>query len=95
MARRMGVKAIHIPGKYSRERRMGNKCSLFCEKNINELYLLTKRNGRNGRSDGSVRSAGNDRSGRNKVRNRIIDMITKDSSLKGFVINRKTLFPIN
>jgi len=80
MARRMGVKAIHIPGKYSRERRMGNKCSLFCEKNINELYLLTKRNGRNGRSDGSVRSAGNDRSGRNKNNNSVV--------VEGFLSNR-------
>lgn len=44
--------------------------------------------------DRFIRSEVNDRNGRNKVRNRIVDMITKDPTLKGFVINRKTLFPL-
>jgi len=44
--------------------------------------------------DRFIRSEVNDRSGRNKVRNRIIDMITKDPTLIGFVINRKILFPL-
>ena len=45
--------------------------------------------------DRFIRSEVNDRSGKSKVRNRIIDMITKDNSLKSFTINRKVLFPIN
>lgn len=41
-----------------------------------------------------IRKEMNDRSGKSKVRNRILDMITKDTSLKKFSITREMLFPI-
>ena len=41
-----------------------------------------------------LRSEVNETIGKNKVRNRIIDMITKDPTLKSTTINRNSLFPI-
>jgi len=41
-----------------------------------------------------IRSEVNDRSGKSKVRDRIIDMIMKDKTLRSFTLNRKLLFPI-
>ena len=39
-----------------------------------------------------IRNEVNDRSGKSKVRDRIIDMINKDKTLASFTINRKVLF---
>ena len=44
--------------------------------------------------DSFIRNEVNDRSGKSKVRDRIIDMITEDKTLGSFTINRKLLFPI-
>ena len=44
--------------------------------------------------DRFIRNEVNDRSGKSKVRDRIIDMITEDKTLRSFTINRKLLFPI-
>ena len=41
-----------------------------------------------------IRYEVNDKSGKSKVRDRIIDMIMKDKTLRSFTINRKLLFPI-
>ena len=41
-----------------------------------------------------IRDEVNDRSGKSKVRDRIIDMINKDKTLASFTINRKILFPV-
>ena len=41
-----------------------------------------------------IRDEVNDRSGKSKVRDRIIDMINKDKTLACFTINRKILFPV-
>ena len=41
-----------------------------------------------------IRDEVNDRSGKSKVRDRIIDMINKDKTLACFTINRKVLFPV-
>ena len=44
--------------------------------------------------DSFIRNEVNDRSGKSKVRDRIIDMIHKDKTLGSFTINRKSLFPV-
>ena len=44
--------------------------------------------------DKFIRSEVNDKSGKSKVRDRIIDMINKDKTLASFTINRKVLFPV-
>ena len=44
--------------------------------------------------DKFIRAEVNDRSGKSKVRDRIIDMINKDKTLASFTINRKILFPV-
>ena len=44
--------------------------------------------------DSFIRHEVNDRSGKSKVRDRIIDMIHKDKTLGSFTINRKSLFPV-
>ena len=44
--------------------------------------------------DKFIRNEVNDRSGKSKVRDRIIDMINKDKTLASFTINRKILFPV-
>ena len=44
--------------------------------------------------DKFIRDEVNDRSGKSKVRDRIIDMINKDKTLASFTINRKILFPV-
>ena len=41
-----------------------------------------------------IRDEVNDRSGKSKVRDRIIDMINKDKTLASITINRKILFPV-
>ncbi len=41
-----------------------------------------------------IRNEVNDKSGKSKVRDRIIDMIMKDKTLRSFTINRKLLFPV-
>ena len=41
-----------------------------------------------------IRNEVNDKSGKSKVRDRIIDMIMKDKTLRSFTLNRKLLFPI-
>ena len=41
-----------------------------------------------------IRNEVNDISGKSKVRDRIIDMIMKDKTLRSFTINRKLLFPL-
>ncbi len=41
-----------------------------------------------------IRNEVNDKSGKSKVRDRIIDMIMKDKTLKSVTLNRKLLFPI-
>ena len=41
-----------------------------------------------------IRNEVNDKSGKSKVRDRIIDMIMKDRTLSSFTLNRKLLFPI-
>ena len=41
-----------------------------------------------------IRDEVNDKSGKSKVRDRIIDMINKDKTLASFTINRKVLFPL-
>ena len=41
-----------------------------------------------------IRNEVNDKTGKSKVRDRIIDMIMKDKTLRSFTINRKLLFPI-
>ena len=41
-----------------------------------------------------IRDEVNDKSGKSKVRDRIIDMINKDKTLASFTINRKILFPV-
>lgn len=41
-----------------------------------------------------VRNGVNDKSGKSKVRDRIIDMVMKDKTLRSFTLNRKLLFPI-
>ena len=43
--------------------------------------------------DKFIRNEVNDRSGKSKVRDRIIDMIMEDKTLGSFTINRKLLFP--
>tara|TARA_A100001011_G_C13947507_1_gene689775 strand:- start:160 stop:714 length:555 start_codon:yes stop_codon:yes gene_type:complete len=43
--------------------------------------------------DRFIRNEVNDTSGKSKVRDRIIDMIMEDKTLKSFTINRKLLFP--
>ncbi len=40
-----------------------------------------------------IRNEVNDKSGKSKVRDRIIDMIMEDNSLRSFTLNRKILFP--
>ena len=40
-----------------------------------------------------IRNEVNDKSGKSKVRDRIIDMIIEDKSLRSFTLNRKLLFP--
>ncbi len=44
--------------------------------------------------DKFIRDEVNDKSGKSKVRDRIIDMINKDKTLASFTINRKILFPV-
>ena len=44
--------------------------------------------------DKFIRAEVNDRSGKSKLRDRIIDMINKDKTLASFTINRKILFPV-
>ena len=44
--------------------------------------------------DKFIRDEVNDRSGKSKVRDRIIDMINKDKTLASITINRKILFPV-
>ena len=44
MAGLIGINAIKIPGKYSRERQISNKCSLFCFQHIIHLYPLIDKN---------------------------------------------------
>ena len=82
----------HLPksGTLGSPKLIENHLRAYYKRNKNKLNDLDRLGW-----DRFIRSEVNDRSGRNKVRNRIIDMITKDSSLKGFVINRKILFPIN
>ena len=41
-----------------------------------------------------IRNEVYDRTGKSKVRDRIIDMIMKDKTLRSFTLNRKLLFPI-
>ena len=41
-----------------------------------------------------IRQEVNDKSGKSKVRDRIIDMIMEDKTLRSFTINRKLLFPV-
>ena len=41
-----------------------------------------------------IRNEVNDKTGKSKVRDRIIDMIMKDKTLRSFTLNRKLLFPI-
>ena len=44
--------------------------------------------------DKFIRKEVNDRTGKSRVRDRIIDMIMEDKTLKSFTINRQLLFPI-
>ena len=54
MAGLMGINAIKIPGKYSRERQISNKCSLFCFQHIIHLYPLIGKNRK--RKKGKIRN---------------------------------------
>ena len=81
----------HLPksGTLGSPKLIENHLRAYYKRNKNKLKDLDRLGW-----DRFIRSEVNDRSGRNKVRNRILDLITKDSTLKSIVINRKTLFPL-